>query len=173
MARWTGTWLSGLGAAGVELIPKGSWRGRRLGLPPEGPGAVATPGSRLAAFLVDILVAGLIGGLVNAVVLDPTSDQRAIAGNAAFAAEVLVLTALTGQSIGMRLLGIRVLRLGSTDGPPGVLPAAIRTALLMLVLPAVLMDRDGRGLHDKAARTVVVRTRSARSFAVPDAPPER
>jgi uncharacterized RDD family membrane protein YckC len=35
----------------------------------------------------------------------------------------------------------------------------------MLVVPAVVMDRDGRGLHDKAAGTLVVRTRAARPFA--------
>ena len=164
MPRWTGTWLSGLAAAGVDTTPRDGWRGRRLGLPSDGPGAVATTGSRLAAFVVDIVVAGLVGGLVNAFV-DPTAEQRAIAGNAAFALEVLLLTALTGQSIGMRLLGIRVLRLDARDSPPGFLPAAIRTALLMLVLPAVVFDRDGRGLHDKAAGTVVVRTAAARSFA--------
>jgi uncharacterized RDD family membrane protein YckC len=165
MPRWTGTWLSGLAAAGVDTTPRDGWRGRRLGLPSDGPGALATTGSRLAAFVVDIVVAGLIGGLVNAFLVDPTPGQRAIAGNAAFALEVLLLTALTGQSIGMRLLGIRVLRLDAPDSPPGFLPAAIRTALLMLVLPAVVFDRDGRGLHDKAAGTAVVWTAAARSLA--------
>ena len=165
MARWTGTWLSGLAAAGIDTTAQDGWRGRRLGMPPEGSGAIATPGSRLAAFVVDIVVAGLIGGLVNVILVDPTPGQRAISGNAAFTLEVLLLTALTGQSIGMRLLGIRVVRLDDRDAPPGFLPAAIRTALLLLILPAVVFDRDGRGLHDKAAGTAVVQTKAARSFA--------
>ena len=165
MARWTGTWLSGLGAAGIETGPRDGWRGRRLGLSPEGPGAVATTGSRVAAFVLDVLAGGLIGGLVNAFLADPTPGQRAFAGNAAFALEVLLLTALTGQSLGMRVVGIRVVRLAAPDGVPGFLSAALRTALLMLVLPAVVFDRDARGLHDKAAGTVVVRTRAAASFA--------
>lgn len=165
MARWTGTWLSGLAAAGVETGARDGWRGRRLGLPPEGSGAVATTGSRAAAFLLDIVVAGLIGGLVNVLVNDPTPGQRAFAANGAFALEVVLLTALTGQSIGMRVLGIRVARLADLDAPPGFLPAAVRTALLMLLLPALVLDGDGRGLHDKAAGTVVLRTRDARSFA--------
>jgi uncharacterized RDD family membrane protein YckC len=38
-------------------------------------------------------------------------------------------------------------------------PTAVRTALLALFLPAVVTDRDGRGLHDLAAKTVVLRTR--------------
>jgi uncharacterized RDD family membrane protein YckC len=165
MARWSGTWLSGLAAAGVDTRPDGGWRGRRWGMPPEGPGAIATTGSRIAAFALDVLFSALIGGLVNALLTDPTDTQRSLAGNGAFAAQVLLLTALTGQSLGKRVLGIRVVRLAERDGPPGFLPAAIRTALVMLVLPAVIMDRDGRGLHDRAAGTLVVRTRTARPFA--------
>ena len=165
MARWTGTWLSGLGAAGVDLSARDGWRGRRLGLPPEGPGAVATTGSRVAAFVLDILASGLIGGLVNVFLTDPTPGQRAVAGNAAFALEVLVLTALTGQSLGMRVLGIRVARVSALDAAPGFLPSSVRTALLVLLLPALVFDRDGRGLHDKAAGTVVLRTRESRPFA--------
>ena len=165
MARWTETWLSGLGAAGVDTTPRDGWRGRRLGMPPEGPGAAATTGSRVAAFVLDVVVGALIGSLVYALLPDPTSDQRTITSNGAFALQVLVLTALTGQSLGKRVLGIRVVRLSDRDGAPGFLPAAIRTALVMLVLPAVIVDRDGRGLHDRAAGTAVVRTREARPFA--------
>jgi uncharacterized RDD family membrane protein YckC len=46
------------------------------------------------------------------------------------------------------------------DGRPVGLPrAALRTLLLVLLVPAVVTDRDGRGLHDKAAGTVVVHAR--------------
>jgi uncharacterized RDD family membrane protein YckC len=164
MARWTGTWLSGLAAAGVDTRPDGGWKGRRWGLPPEGPGAVATTGSRVAAFVLDVVLSALIGALVRSVVGGDDS-RLALADETAFAVQVLLLTALTGQSLGKRVLGIRVVRLAEQDGPPGFLPAAIRTALVMLVLPALFMDRDGRGLHDKAAGTLVVRTRAARPFA--------
>ena len=167
MARWTETWLTGLASAGVNTTPDG-WRGRRLGLPPEGQGSAATTGSRVAAFIVDLLVGGLIGGLVNVVVTDPTPLQRTLSGNGAFALQVLLLTALTGQSVGMRLVGIRVARLADLSGAPGFLPAAVRLMLLLLVLPAVIMDRDGRGLHDKAAGTVVLRAKDGRSFAQDD-----
>ena len=165
MARWTGTWLSGLAAAGVDTRPDGGWRGRRWGLPPEGPGAVATTGSRVAAFVVDIVASALIGALVRSLLDDRTTTSLSLADEYAFAVQVVLLTALTGQSLGKRLLGIRVVRLADQDRPPGFLPALIRTALAVLVLPAVFMDRDGRGLHDKAAGTLVVRTRAARPFA--------
>lgn len=165
MARWTGTWLSGLAAAGVDTTPQDAWRGRRLGLPPDGSGAVATTGSRVAAFVLDVLAGAILGGLVRALLTDATTISLGFADEAAFAVQVLLLTAFTGQSLGKRVLGLRVIRLADREGAPGFLPAAVRTALLMLVLPAVITDRDGRGLHDRAAGTVVVRTREARPFA--------
>jgi len=35
--------------------------------------------------------------------------------------------------------------------------ALLRTVLLCLALPALIWDRDGRGLHDRLAKTVEVR----------------
>jgi len=72
-----------------------------------------------------------------------------------FAVMVYLLTALTGLTLGKRLLGIRVARL---DGKPvGFGWALVRTLLLLVVIPALFSDRDQRGLHDRAANTVVIR----------------
>lgn len=113
-------------------------------------------GRRLLAFLVDVLVGGLMGGLVNLDVTQPGPILRSLAANAAFALEVIVLVALSGQSIGMRLLGLRVAGL-RPRGVPGFRRALVRTALLMLLVPALIWNRDNRGLHDRAAGTVVLR----------------
>ena len=40
--------------------------------------------------------------------------------------------------------------------PPGVLAGILRALLVSLLIPAVIFDRDRRGLHDLAARTIVV-----------------
>jgi uncharacterized RDD family membrane protein YckC len=50
------------------------------------------------------------------------------------------------------------LRLQRLDGEPvvGFAKAGLRIALILLVLPAVIWDNDNRGLHDKAAGTVLV-----------------
>ena len=165
MARWTGTWLSGLAAAGADLRAEGSWAGRKYGLPEDGPGAVATTGSRFAALFIDLIVGTLIGALITGYVGDPTFLQRTVIVDGSLVLQVVLLQALTGQSIGMRLIGIRVTLAKKPGAVPGLVPAAIRTALLVLVLPAVLMDRDGRGLHDKAAGTIVVRAAGSKSFA--------
>jgi uncharacterized RDD family membrane protein YckC len=69
-----------------------------------------------------------------------------------------VAVAAFGRTPGMVVLGIRVASLDSTL--VGVPRAVLRTALLALVVPALARDADGRGWHDRATRTVVVRTRS-------------
>jgi hypothetical protein len=166
MARWTGTWLSGLAAAGVDRHAEGSWAGQRHGLPADGPGLVRhhrLEGRR--AVRRPLVGRPLVGALLNSSLTDPSALQSSLSSNGAFALQVVLLQSLTGQSIGMRLLGIRVARLGAHDVPPGFLPVAVRTALIFLVVPAVVLDRDGRGLHDKAGGTVVLRAEGSRSFA--------
>jgi len=74
---------------------------------------------------------------------------------AVFAVEVYLLTALGGSTVGKRLMGIRVTRIGG--GPVGFGWALVRTAILLTVVPPLLTDRDLRGLHDRAANTIVVR----------------
>jgi uncharacterized RDD family membrane protein YckC len=66
-----------------------------------------------------------------------------------------LLVGLLGTSLGHRLLGVRVARLdgGTVVGIP---KAMLRSLLLCLVIPAVIYDKDRRGLHDLAAGTIVV-----------------
>ncbi|MDQ1482277.1 MAG: hypothetical protein QOF35_353, partial [Actinomycetota bacterium] len=68
----------------------------------------------------------------------------------------LLLVGTLGSTIGHRLLGIRVVRIDGASAGPFL--AAVRTVLLALVIPAVIWDRDTRGLHDKIAGTITVRT---------------
>ena len=135
-------WLEGPGG---RPRPPGEYAGSRLGLPEDGPGSVAGFGPRVVAFLVDSAMCALIAwGLFR----EPAFTTPI------FAIEVLVLTWLGGGSAGQRVRRLRVVRL---DGEPVGLPRALlRTALLLLLVPAVIWDRDGRGLHDKAVGTVVL-----------------
>ena len=131
--------------------------GVRLGLPEAGPGSVSSGGRRAVAFGVDAVASGLVARLVDPVDTSGTLDLSVgLLPVAVLAAVYVVGLLLTGQTPAMRLLGLRVRRL---DGAPlGLVPVALRTALLVLLVPAVISDRDGRGLHDRAAGTVVVRT---------------
>jgi uncharacterized RDD family membrane protein YckC len=157
VGRWTGSWLSGPGSASeTPSGPQQEWWGQRLGLPAEGPGAIASFGRRLVAYAVDSVVANLLAALVVPAAEDPTARGLATVG--ALALMYVVLLALVGQTIGMRLLGLRVTLLA--DGSPvlGLWRALIRTALLFLLIPALIWDADNRGLHDKAVGTAVLRT---------------
>ena len=71
-----------------------------------------------------------------------------------FFVEVTLLTWMTGASFGQRLVGLRVVGLQRRLGFTG---AAVRTLLICLVIPPLVWDADGRGLHDKAVGSVVTR----------------
>jgi hypothetical protein len=64
---------------------------------------------------------------------------------------------LFSQTPGMRLT--RIACVSTTDGRPiGVLRALLRGALLAVVVPALIMDRYQRGLHDRIVGSVMVAT---------------
>ena len=136
--------------------PPGNYPGERFGAPATGRGAAAGFGRRLAALTLDWLLGYLIAGLF--------AGPDALA-SPNFSWTVMgvwfVLTAFAvaafGITPGMAALGIRVAPLQSNL--VGVPRAVLRTALLALVLPALVRDADGRGWHDRAADTIVVRTR--------------
>lgn len=120
----------------------------RLGLPAEGPGSVAGPGRRLAAVIVDWLCCLLISRAFF--------DADPWATLAVFALIQVVTVGTMGFGPGHRLFRMRVIALGG--GWPGPGKAAVRTAMLCLFIPAVVFDQDRRGLHDRAAGTVLVTT---------------
>ncbi|MFC4532292.1 RDD family protein [Sphaerisporangium dianthi] len=146
--RWTQTWIGGTRAAGVDL----GYPGERLGFPRAGSGSVSGFGRRLGAITVDWLICtwAIAGGLLRA---DPRGATWV--GLAVFAVEYILLVGTIGMTFGMRLFGVRVATLDG--GRPAFGSVVLRTLLLCLVIPAVVWDRDQRGLHDRAARTVVVR----------------
>ena len=147
-----GSWLSG--PRSVQESPP--YRGERLGLAPDGRGSVAGFGRRLAALAIDWAVAILVSRVVFTEFAYGSNDFSLVV-MAVFFLEVTVLTWLSTASFGQRIVGIGVVRLAG--GRLGLPRTALRTALLCLVVPAVVMDRDGRGLHDRAAGSVVVRMR--------------
>lgn len=144
-----GGWLEGPRiepGAGEES----GYRGERLGLPESGPGSLAPQGRRLGALVVDWIIAELIAAAFgwHAGTAAGTWGTLAI-----FGAEQLLLLSTLGYTIGKRLFGMRVGKLG---GPLTPLNVIVRTLLLLPLIPAVVWDRDGRGLHDRLAGTVVV-----------------
>ncbi|GGX16848.1 RDD family protein [Streptomyces noursei] len=133
---------------GVEF----GYRGQRLGLPEEGPGSIARFGRRFGALFIDWALCLLIAyGLLSGGKAQSASNWALLV----FAVMSVLTVGTVGCTPGKRLLGLRVVAEG---GGRITLPRVVlRTLLLVLVIPAVIWDRDGRGLHDRLARAVEVR----------------
>jgi uncharacterized RDD family membrane protein YckC len=139
-------------APGTSAGGASGYPGQRFGLPQSGPRSVAGVARRLGSLMIDWVMAALIA---LAVLGDKNQASVQYLTLAIFAGEIWLLTALTGFTVGKRLLGMRVARL---DGQPvGFFRSLIRTVLFLLVVPALVLDADLRGLHDKAAGTIVIR----------------
>ncbi|KAA0023074.1 RDD family protein [Antrihabitans cavernicola] len=159
MARMTGSWLSGPTAA-LPKKPYGAepdkFRGESLGLPQSGPGSLVPTGRRVGALMIDWLMAAG----VSAAFLGSNAFGGALSTITLLVWFVVGVAAVTISSFtpGQFFLGISVARI---DGPVkvGFVRALARSLLLVFVVPAVITDADGRGMHDRATGTALVRTR--------------
>ena len=57
---------------------------------------------------------------------------------------------------GQAVLGMGVARIDVPDARVGFIRAFVRSLLTLFIFPAVIVDSDGRGLHDRATGTAVV-----------------
>jgi len=136
---------------------EGRYPGERVGLPESGPGSLAGWGRRLLALVVDWIICTLV-----AVVL---FTPRVLTGNGwyrwatlgTFFVETSVLCVLVGGSLGQLICRLAVGRVDRTRLDLG--RSLLRAAMVCVVLPAVIVGTDRRGLHDLATGTVVVNRR--------------
>ena len=112
-------------------------------------------GRRLAALAIDWVIAVFSAAAVASSTVPPEGLRESFLVSGVFVVEVGLLTGLLGFSIGKRLVGLRIE--GPDGGPIGVPRALLRTFLLALVIPAVVMNDERRGLHDVAARSRVIK----------------
>ena len=123
--------------------------GERLGLPATGSGSIARLGRRIGALFIDWARAvpdlGRFFGCDAA--RDPRRSSRSI--------QILFMPTLRRQPRASPPRHASCTRLDG--GWVGLWRPIVRTALLIVVIPAVIWDADQRGLHDKAAGTVLVR----------------
>jgi uncharacterized RDD family membrane protein YckC len=150
--RDIGSWLEGPGSRNPNAQPPGV----RLGLPAEGPGSVARFGRRGVAIVVDFAICLLIATLFGYHVADRNDGFTGLIPTLVFLVENVLLVGTVGSTVGHKLLGLRVQRL--TGDLPGPLLGLVRSVLLCLAVPALIWDRDLRGVHDRVPGTVLVRT---------------
>lgn len=125
----------------------GRWPGDRLGLAEEGPTSMAGWGQRLLALFIDYVVPTLVSNLWF-------QGHPLVTLGIFFVLQALFVGVL-GTTIGKRLVRIQVVRVGGAA--TGLPKALLRTSLLCLLVPPLIIDGDGRGLHDRLAGTVQIR----------------
>lgn len=131
----------------------GYYRGRVSSEPtqdvPAGPAAGNFWGRRLAAIIVDWFasMAVSVGFFAG----------HPMATLGIFALTTIVLQGTLGSTIGHRLVGVGTRTAQGTV--PGLSRALVRTGALCLVLPPVITDAEGRGLHERWSGTYVVALR--------------
>ena len=109
----------------------------------------ASLGRRFVALLIDWILCLLASGLFADPRTDPWAPVVVLIGMYGF------FLGLFGQSPGMFLTGLRCVSV--VDGRPvGIPRALLRGLLLAVVIPALIMDEQRRGLHDKAAGSIVI-----------------
>ena len=137
--------------------PRESFPGKSLGLPPSGAGSLASWQSRIAALIIDWAASmAVAAGLFGSAVLTGGGWQAWMI-LAVFFVESTILSALAGGSFGQLLAGVGIARLDAK--PLGFVRAVIRAALVCLVVPALVVGADRRGLHDVAVGTLMIKRR--------------
>jgi len=162
-------------------------------IPGAGPTRLAGPGQRIGARFLDTLILGVVFLILAGVrlykmkvthTITDVNGNRVTSIDAGLYGRNLLLSlgisffydalliGFLGGTLGMRMLGLRVVRT-SGGGAPGFGPAAIRSLLLLVVGPILcgvgyliiglsfLWDgaKHRQGWHDKAAHVYVVRDR--------------
>ncbi|MFI5933235.1 RDD family protein [Actinoplanes sp. NPDC051494] len=107
-------------------------------------------GRRLAALLIDWALCMLVASFY--------ADPRVVPWPPVVVLIVVntVFIGLFGQTPGMALARLRCVSVAD-GGAIGLLMALLRAVLLALFVPAVIMDSQQRGLHDRAVGSMVVR----------------
>ena len=113
-------------------------------------------GRRMSALMVDwlacyFIVAASAGGLGK------MAPNRSWTVLALFFAEVAILSALQGASLGHRIFGIKIIRFAD-GGAITPVQALIRSALLVTVIFAITFDENGRGMHERFSGSALTRT---------------
>jgi RDD family len=109
---------------------------------------------RFGALVVDWILCTLISGLFAS----PT--QTWWAPSLVLIVEYAFFLGLFTQTPGMFITGIRCVSV-STGGRIGIARAAMRGFLLAILVPALVMDAQRRGWHDKVAGSMMIPARRA------------
>ena len=135
-----------------DAVP--SYPGEFLSMPESGSGSQASVMRRMVAVLIDWLICLAIASF--AVTQTDALGDSATLTYLLWIAMGILCGWLFARTPGMMLLGMGVARVDAEERV-GFWRAAVRTILTGFILPAALVDADGRGMHDRATNTTVIR----------------
>lgn len=149
------SWLDGpaIPSQADELTPP-EWPGEKLGLPKAGPGSLASVMRRAFGVLIDWTICYILAILI--------ASQTDALGGAPFVTYMLfpvisiITVTLFARTPGQAMLGMGVARIDNRTARVGFWRACVRALATCLLFPAVLVDADGRGLHDRSTGTSTV-----------------
>ena len=138
---------------GDDAIPE--YPGQFLGLPKEGAGAQASVARRMGGVAIDWAIAWAVAAFIHA-------NTTFFGGTSTLTYLLWIVLGIVcgwlfARTPGMAVLGMGVARVDAEE-PVGLWRAAVRTLLTAFILPAALVDADGRGMHDRATNTTVIRS---------------
>ncbi|MFV8380764.1 RDD family protein [Corynebacterium hindlerae] len=148
------SWIEGPSIPGdYDDLGPGKWPGEKLGLPESGPGALASVLRRCGGITLDWFFAMFI-----AVIIRNSTD--ALGGVPTLTLIIFCVLSVVGVVLFARTPGQAMLRMGvarvDAEERVGLWRALVRIALTVFLLPPILVDSDGRGLHDRATGTAVI-----------------
>ena len=129
------------------VVDDGYWPGKKFGLPADGPRSTPTYLRRVAGLGIDWAIAVGISVLFF--------NYNGWWTLAIFVVLQMIGGLLLAGSPGHLLTGMRIAPVAG--GALGVVPPLVRPLLVALVIPAVMVDEDQRGVHDRMVGTILVR----------------
>lgn len=151
------SWLDGPQIPGElddDLSP-GKWPGEKLGLPKTGPTSLASVGRRAVGVTIDWVICWFLAmAFVRfSDVLGSTPTVTLLF----WAVLGIVCGWLFSRTPGHVVLGMGIARVDVGGAKVGLWRAIVRTFFTAFILPAAMVDADGRGMHDRATGTAVIR----------------
>ncbi|MCT1583694.1 RDD family protein [Corynebacterium sanguinis] len=140
----------------AEFAEFGTYAGQDLGLPETGPGAQAFVARRAGAVAIDWGICWAAAAFIrfNTDALGDTATLTYLL----WLALGILCGWLLARTPGMMALGMGVARVDAPGKRVGFWRAAVRTLLTGFILPAAMVDANGRGMHDRATGTTVIRS---------------
>jgi hypothetical protein len=148
-----------LRAMGDEVTA--DYPGSSLGLPASGRGSLASWRARIAALIIDWVASLAVATLLVGTGALRGGGWRGFVPLVVYVVEKAILTWLTSASFGQLLARVAVVRV--VGGAIGPWRAIIRALMVGVVVPAVVVGAERRGLDDLVLGTVVVNRTDGRT----------